>query len=176
MNHRVTEARKSAGVLNNMWRNRGIGMEVKRRMYEGIVVPTVLYGSEAWTWSKNVGKRLNVLEMSCLRKMCGVTLRDRIRNEEIRNRCGVKKSLSVRGEESICRWYGHLERMSDERLTKKIHCAVVGGSRSKGRPRKKWKEGVNDLLRERANAFGMSVNEAKMCVNDRTKWRKFYLA
>ena len=108
--------------------------------------------------SEHIGKRLNVLEMSCLRKMCGVTLRDRIRNEEIRNRCGVKKSLSVRGEESICRLYGHLERMSDERLTKKIHCAVVEGSRSKGRPRKKWKEGVNDLLRERANAFGMSVD------------------
>ena len=53
LNHRLTEARKSAGVLNNMWRNRGIGIEVKRRMYEGIVVPTVLYGSEAWTWSKN---------------------------------------------------------------------------------------------------------------------------
>ena len=84
--------------------------------------------------------------------------------------------MSVKGEESLFRWYGHLERMPDERLTKKIHCAVVEGSRSQGRPRKKWKDGVNDLLRERAIAAGMSVNDVKMCANDRTKWRKLYLA
>ena len=31
-------------------------------------------------------KRLNVMEMKCLRSMCGVTVGNRIRNEEIRRR------------------------------------------------------------------------------------------
>ena len=101
LNHRITEARKSAGVLDRMWKNRGVGMEVKKRMYEGIVIPTVLYGSEAWTWSKNVGRKLNVLEMACLRKMNGVSLRDRIRNEEIRRMSVMNKNLSVRGK-NLC--------------------------------------------------------------------------
>jgi hypothetical protein len=61
--------------------------------------------------------------------MIGVTLRDRIRKEEIRRRCGVDKTLSVSGEESVWRWFGHIERMEDARLTKKIHCANVEGER-----------------------------------------------
>ena len=36
--------------------------------------------------------------MSCLRSMCGVTRRDRARNEEIRRRCELQRSLSKRGE------------------------------------------------------------------------------
>ena len=28
-------------------------------MYEGIVIPTALYGSEAWIWSNNVARKLN---------------------------------------------------------------------------------------------------------------------
>ena len=176
LNHRITEARKSAGVLDRMWKNRGIGIAVKKRMYEGIVIPTVLYGSEAWTWSKNVGKKLNVLEMSCLRKMNGVSLRQRIRNEEIRRMSGVNKNLNVKGEESVLRWAGHVERMPNERLTKKVHYASVEGKRTQGRPRKRWMDGVKELVKERANVIGLSVDDAWMFVNDRTKWRDFYLS
>lgn len=175
LEHRVTEARKSAGMLDRMWKNRGVSMEVKKRMYDSIVIPTVLYGSEAWTWSGKVGKKLNVLEMSCLRRMCDVSLRDRIRNEEIRRRCGVEKVLSIKGEESVLRFYGHLERMADERLTKKIHCANVEGGRARGRPKKRWMDGVNELINCRAVVSNLAGAEAKNFVNDRTKWRGFYL-
>ena len=75
-------------------------METKRGIYEGIVVPTALYGSEAWVLEKKVKKRTDVAEMSCLRSMCGVTRRDRVRNEEIRKRCGLQRSLSERGGSS----------------------------------------------------------------------------
>ena len=62
----------------------------KKGMYEGIVVPTALYGSEAWMLENKVKNRMDVTEMSCLRSMCGVTRRDRVRNEEIRRRCGLQ--------------------------------------------------------------------------------------
>ena len=73
-------------------------METKRGMYEGIVVPTALYGSEAWVLENKVKNK--VAEMSCLRSMCGVTRRDGVRNEEIRRRCGLQRSLSERGGNS----------------------------------------------------------------------------
>ena len=176
LKHRVTEARKSAGMLERMWKNRGVSMEVKRRMYDSIVIPTALYASEAWTWSGRVGKKLDVLEMSCLRRMCGVTLRDRVRNEEVRRRCGIEKKLSVKGEESVLRFYGHMERMDDERLTKKVHCANVEGGRARGRPKKRWMDGVNELMNDRAAASNLSREQAKNIVFDRTEWRGFYLA
>ena len=50
LNHRSMEVRKCAGVLKSVWKNRNVSMETKRGMYEGIVVPTALYGSEAGCW------------------------------------------------------------------------------------------------------------------------------
>ena len=97
LNHRSMEVRKCAGVLKSVWKNRNVSMKTKRSMYEGIVVPTALYGSEAWVLENKVKNRMDVAEMSCLRSMCGVTRRDGVRNEEIRRRCGLQRSLSERG-------------------------------------------------------------------------------
>ena len=44
-------------------------METKRGMYEGIVVPTAFYASEALVLENKVKNRMNVAEMSCLRSM-----------------------------------------------------------------------------------------------------------
>ena len=59
-------------------------MGVKRMMYERIVVPTMVYGAETWCLNAREKRRLNVLEIKCLRKMCGVTVMGRIRNDVIR--------------------------------------------------------------------------------------------
>ena len=102
LNHRSIEVRKCAGMLKNVWKNTNVLMETKRGMYEGISVPTALYGSEAWVLENKVKNRMDVAKMSCLRSMCGVTRRDRVRNEEIRRRCGLQRSLSERGKQQSC--------------------------------------------------------------------------
>ena len=67
-----------------------------KEAYEGMVVLTALYGSEAWVLKNKVKNKMDVAEMSCLRSMCEVTRRDIVRNEEIRRRCGLQRSLSER--------------------------------------------------------------------------------
>ena len=57
-----------------------------------------------------------------------------MRNEEIRRRCGLQRSLSERREAAVLRWFGHVERMEGERLVKKIYRAEVEGNRGRGRP------------------------------------------
>ena len=59
------------------------GMSAKRRLYEGIVVLTALYGAETWNMGAAERRRWNVMEMRCLRSMCGVTWMDGVRNEEV---------------------------------------------------------------------------------------------
>ena len=80
---------------------------LKRGMYEEIVVPTALYGIEAWV----LENRVDAAEMSCLRNMYGVTKRDRVRNEEIRRKCGLQRNLNERWKAADLRWFGHIERM-----------------------------------------------------------------
>ena len=48
-------------------------------------------------------RRLNVMEIKCLRSICGVTVRDKIRNEEIRRRVGIQVDLSGRAERCALR-------------------------------------------------------------------------
>ena len=61
-------------------------------------------------------RKVAVLEMSCLRPNRGVYMQDRMRSEDIRMGCGLKCRLSERVDLSVMRWYGHMERMSEERL------------------------------------------------------------
>ena len=39
-------------------------------------------------------------------------------------------------------WLGHLERMNEDRMPKKIFTQKLEGTRRRGRPRKRWKEEV----------------------------------
>ena len=44
---RVGEARRAASTVKKLWKNGGLGVEVKK-VFEGVVVPTALYGTETW--------------------------------------------------------------------------------------------------------------------------------
>ena len=39
-------------------------------------------------------KKVNVLEMKCLRSLVGVSRMDRVRNEEVRSRAGIERELA----------------------------------------------------------------------------------
>ena len=107
------------------------------------------------------------MEMNCLRNMCGVTRRDRVRNEEVRERVGVDIALADRVEERVLSWFGHVERMSGERMTKRVYGSSVGGVRGRGRPPKGWLSGVRDAVEKR----GMTVENARMVCQNRNEWR-----
>ena len=37
-------------MLKSVWKNSNVSVKTKRGMYERIIVPTALYGSETWYW------------------------------------------------------------------------------------------------------------------------------
>ena len=67
--HRVNEGCKELGALKVVMKNRGLGMNVKKVLYEKVVVPTVIYGSESWGMKVIERQKLNVFEMKYLRSM-----------------------------------------------------------------------------------------------------------
>ena len=80
---------KVLGAMQGVMKCRGLGMNVKKVLYEKVIVPTVTYGSECWGMKVCERQKLNVFEMRCLRSMAGVSQMDRIINEVVRqNKCG----------------------------------------------------------------------------------------
>ena len=67
---------------------------VKKILYQQVIVPTVTFGAETWGLREAERRRLNEFEMKCLRPMVGVTIWDRIRNEEIQKRKGIEETLA----------------------------------------------------------------------------------
>ena len=97
----------------------------------------------------------------------GVSQMDRIRNEEVRRRAGIEKELASRSDQRVLRWFGHVERMDDYRMARRVLMAKVSGGRVRGRPRLGWMGGVMVALGNR----GMTVEAARQCAKDRKAWR-----
>ena len=62
-------------------------------------------------------------------------------------------------------WLGHLERMEEDRMPRKIFTQQLGERRRRGRPRKKWKEEVERDLQV------LEVRRWRELVADRKKWK-----
>ena len=45
--HRMNEVYRAWGALKSVLSSRGLGIKAKKCLYEGVIVPTALYGSEA---------------------------------------------------------------------------------------------------------------------------------
>ena len=45
---------------------------------------------------------------------------DRVRNEEVLRRAGIKRELASRADERVLRWSGHVERMDEYRMARRM--------------------------------------------------------
>ena len=67
----------SVGSAENVLSNRGFWIKAKKCLYEGVIVPTALYGAEAWGMKSTESRKVNVLQM-CLRSQVEVPRMDRV--------------------------------------------------------------------------------------------------
>ena len=71
-------------------------------MCEEIIEPSLLYGCDVWTLKLCERKRMEAVEMNCLRNICGLARMDRVPNVEI-SRCGKNVSVSQRIDQGVLR-------------------------------------------------------------------------
>jgi len=62
-------------------------------------------------------------------------------------------------------WLGHLQRMKEVRLPRKIFTQELEGTRRRGRPRKRWKEEVERDVQV------LGVRRWRELVADKKKWK-----
>jgi len=94
---------------------RELSRKAKLSIYWSVYVPILTYGHELWVVTERTRSRIQVAEMSFLRRVAGLSLRDRVRSSDIRRELGIEPLL-LRIERSQLRWFGHLIRMPPGRL------------------------------------------------------------
>ena len=138
-------------------------IKVKKFPYEGVIVPTELYGIEAWDMRSAERRKVNVLEMTCLRSLVGVSQMDRVTNEEVCRRAGIEIELVSCADQLELRWFGHVGRIVEYRMARMVLMAEVSGGRVRGRPRLGWMDIVKVALGNR----GMTMETARQYSKDR---------
>ena len=141
----------------------------KLKIFKMTAIPTLLYGSEIWSPTRDEIIRLESWQNRCMRNMLGIFYRTHgnVSGAELRRRCRlpkIEKLLRVRR----LRWFGHVARMDKDRLPRKMLTAFIGTKRPKGRPRKNWRQTITEDLEMLGSGYTSSYPNA---VKDRNAWR-----
>ena len=75
---------------------RSLQLQCATVLHESLLLPVLMYGSETMIWKERE--------------------KSRIRAVQIRELCGVMKGVDKRIYEGVLRWFGHMERIENERI------------------------------------------------------------
>ena len=109
------------------------------KLYNTLVLPTFLYGSENWTLTASQRRRIEAAEMKLLRPLAGFTLYDHRTNASIRRELQTVSILD-KLDEYGGKWFLHLQRMPQNRIPLKAYRYSPQGRRKIGRPKKRCRE------------------------------------
>ena len=134
---------------------------------QSLVLSIALYGCESWTLSAELEKRIESFEIKCLRRLLGISWRERKTNEFVRNTInsmivGKQEELLTTVKRRKLAWFGHVTR--HQTLSKTILQGTVQGGRKRGRQKKQWMDNIRDWT-------GEKDEELLKKAEDRNAWR-----
>jgi len=163
--------------VNKLLGSRVLSKRLKIRVYKTIILPVVLYGSEAWSLTLQDEKKFRVFENKILRKIFGAKRDEEtgewrtLHNEELHRLYNSPDIINVIKSRRL-RWAGHVARMSEDRTAYKILIGKPNGKRPLGRPRRRWE----DNIRMDLNEMGYEGREWRELALGREYWRDLVLA
>lgn len=172
-NQEINARIQSAANVYHSMKNSFIGKKevstkTKMSVYDSVFVPILIFGCESWVLNKKHKSMLQSMEMKYLRKVLGITRRNRVRNVNIREQLQAQSVISKIENRQLA-WFGHLKRMNNDRPVKKVWEAKRTYKRKKGRPPVTWDQSIEKLLKTR----GTTRAEASVMAMDRKRWSKF---
>jgi hypothetical protein len=95
-----------------------IAQSLKTKVFNQCLLPVMTYGAETWTLPARLVK-FKVAQRAMERAMLGISLRDRIRNQVIRQRTKVT-DIAHRISMLKWQWAGDIRRRTDNRCGKRV--------------------------------------------------------
>jgi hypothetical protein len=96
-------------MLNSILWSRNILHGTKLTVYNATVKSILAYGADTWTVKQKHRNKLLTTEMDYLRRSANISRMDKIRNEAIRTKMGIKKNTVQEIGEQQIRWYGNVK-------------------------------------------------------------------
>ena len=166
---RITKTNKLYYAINKGFTNRTeISRHTKMKVFKVIYRPILTYGSESWILTQRQKSKITAVEMRYLRRVKGVTRKDRIRNEHIREELEIIPILDFIEQKQLG-WWGHLIRLKERTPVIQVWESRTQGRRKRGRPKKTWDSTIESILQRK----GKTIKEAKTMARNKKEWRSF---
>ena len=135
-----------------MFRDKNLFLATKRLVYKAVDLATLLYGSETWTTKRDAVRKLEVFHNRCLSGILGISAiqqrMEHISSVQVAKRFGMEESLEDMVIARWLCWLGHVARMSEERIPKKVLLGWLPQRRPAHGTKMRWHDRVRRDLRK----------------------------
>ena len=167
---RVTLGNRSYFSLLKLLRSKAVSRNLKCTLYKSVIRPVVTYGSESWCMTQKDEQNLHTFERKVLRTIFGPVFdpnqnrwRRRFNHElmQLYREPDIVRTTKI----NRLRWLGHVQRMDENRVPKKLLKTKPEGKRSAGRPKSRWCDAAF------ANLRTIGVTSWETLAENRPGWR-----
>ncbi|MGX9987587.1 reverse transcriptase domain-containing protein [Soonwooa purpurea] len=165
---RIGLARNAFQKLSKILKDRKVSRTTKKRVLNCYVIPVLLYGSESWTISSRMRRRLEATEMWFYRRMLRISWTQHVSNYEVLRRMQTKRRLMLDIRKRQLKFLGHV--MRKEGLENLILTGRIEGGRDRGKQRTTYLKGLSEWMMGRG--MGDTGSQALLRASrDRGKWK-----
>jgi hypothetical protein len=149
---KIAKGNKEFYANKTLFKSKLLSTKSKLKLYWSVIRPIAVYGCETWVLKESIIQRLSVFERKILRKIFGPTKEDngiwRIKkNKELDDSIKHRNVINYVKCQRLS-WFGHINRMLETSIVRKIYKWKPFSSRPVGRPKSQWEDDVrNDLIK-----------------------------
>jgi hypothetical protein len=135
-------------MIQNFLKNTHISRKLKL-IPKNTTHKTLKYTSETWIITKRDRKQLNIFERKVYRRILGSVYNNEKKNWRILNDkeiYAIVKNPAMTDAIRLHRlhWFGHVQRMEENRIPQRVLYMNLESTRPRGRPRNRWQVEVRE--------------------------------
>ena len=160
--HRIGLGWAAFGKHKHLLTSSRIPYHIKRKIYNTYILPVVLYGLDCITWNNTLSKKIESFQNHIMRFITGYKLLDKVRIDTLRQLTKIPPIMPTIKSRTL-KLFGHIKR-STSGFSKICLEGMTVGTRSVGRPRRRWMDNVFDWAE-------LDLSSLNKVTQDRVLWR-----